>query len=99
MTRNDLASPTVDSALIERLAAAVESLVRAAAPPSDLRCYTPAEAGELLGKTENWVIEAIHARRIPFTYIGKSPRLTAHHIRQVQAAGELVPNKYSLRAA
>ncbi|GAA3384359.1 hypothetical protein [Streptomyces racemochromogenes] len=99
MTRTDLAPPSVDSALIERLTAAVESLVRAASPVSDLRCYTPAEAGALLGKTENWVIEAIHARRIPFTYVGKSPRLTADHIRSVQSAGEVLPNKYTLRAA
>ncbi|WP_412078971.1 helix-turn-helix domain-containing protein [Streptomyces xanthophaeus] len=99
MTRTDLAPPSVDSVLIERLAAAVESLARLAAPASDLRCYTPAQAAELLGKTENWVVEAIQDGRIPCTYIGKSPRLTADHIRWVQNNGERMPNKYSIRAA
>ncbi|MFF1341071.1 hypothetical protein ACFVYT_24660 [Streptomyces sp. NPDC058290] len=99
MTRTDLAPPNVDLALIERLAAAVESLAKLAAPTSDLQCYTPAKAAELLGKTENWVVEAIQDGRIPCTYIGKSPRLTADHIRWVQNSGERMPNKYSIRAA
>lgn len=98
MTRTDLAPPSVDSVLIERLAAAVESLAKLAAP-SDLQCYTPERAAELLGKTTNWVVEAIQDGRIPCTYIGKSPRLTADHIRWVTSSGERMPNKYSIRAA
>ncbi|MFD5672358.1 hypothetical protein [Streptomyces sp. NPDC127040] len=99
MTRTDLAPQNVDSALIERLATAFESLSKLVTPTSDLKCYTPAQAAELLEKTENWVIEAIYDGRIPCTYIGKSPRLTADHIRWVQNFGERLPNKYGIRAA
>ncbi|MFF5445418.1 hypothetical protein [Streptomyces sp. NPDC012888] len=94
MTRNDLARHQIDSNLIERLVVALEALADSAQAP---RCYTLAEAGELLGKTENWVIEAIQDRRIPFTYIGRSRFLTAEHIRAIQKSGEVQPR--SLRAA
>ncbi|MFK8844753.1 hypothetical protein [Streptomyces sp. Ac-502] len=106
MTTNDLAKPPtvagppIDQALLERLTAAAEHLAKAVplqtvAP--DLKCYTPAEAGHLLGKTENWVTEAIQDRRIPFTYVGKSPRMTAAHIRWVQENGEVLPSKFTRR--
>jgi excisionase family DNA binding protein len=106
VTRNDLAPPTqtnpadrieVDEAtLILRLAEAVELLaVRATAADLELRCFTPAEAAAILGKTENWVREAIRDGRIPHTSVGKSPRMTAAHIRWVQAQGERVPNQYA----
>jgi hypothetical protein len=106
VTRNDLAPPTAsirtdglqtdETTLILRLAEAVEQLtVRQTAADLELRCYTPEQAAEILGKTRNWVIENIQARRIPFTYVGKSPRLTAAHIRQIQADGEVLPSKYA----
>lgn len=103
MTRNDLAPPTkpkrmtLSLSLIERLTEAVEQLAIAAAASAEqeLKTYTPAQAAELLEKTENWVVEAIHDRRIPFTYVGKSPRLTAAHIRQIQAQGEVLPHRYA----
>ena len=103
MTRNDLAPPTkrprmsLNAILIERLTEAVEQLavVAAASAELELKAYTPAQAAELLGKTENWVVEAIQDRRIPFTYVGKSPRLTAAHIRWIQEQGEVLPNKYA----
>jgi len=105
VTRNDLASapnevqPAIDAALIERLIHAVEGLTRQVQViDPELKCYTPAEAAELLGKTENWVVEAIQDGRIPRTYVGKSPRLTAAHIRWVQSTGEMLPHKY-IRAA
>lgn len=79
-----------DGTLIERLAIAVEALVRQTQDP-ELRCYPAAEVAEILGKTENWVVEAMQDRRVPFTYIGKSPRMTAAHIRWVLANGELMP--------
>ncbi|MGW3491950.1 hypothetical protein [Streptomyces sp. NPDC001054] len=85
-------------ALIGQLATAIEALTRQAGT-AELRCYTPAEAGDLLGKTENWVVEAIQARRIPFTYVGRSPRLTAAHIRWVQSDGELMPSRTRRLAA
>ena len=106
MTRNDLAPPTradegkagaaLDTTLILRLASAVEQLASLhAVADIELRCFTPEQAARILGKTENWVVENIQARRIPFTYVGKSPRLTAAHIRQIQAQGEVLPHKYA----
>lgn len=103
MTRNDLAPPTkrhrmsLNVILIERLTEAVEQLAVAAAATAELelKTYTPAQAAELLEKTENWVVENIQARRIPFTYVGKSPRLTAAHIRWIQQQGEVLPSKYA----
>ncbi len=105
MTRNDLAPPTaasegetaaVDTTLILRLTSAVEQLTSLQAVASlELRCFTPEEAAAILGKSENWVAENIRARRIPFTYVGRTPRLTAAHIRQIQAQGEVLPHKYA----
>ncbi|MFI6491280.1 hypothetical protein [Streptomyces sp. NPDC050564] len=98
MTRNDLAPPT-ETTLILRLTEIKAAVERLAAAPSaaelELTAFTPAKAAELLGKTENWVVEAIQADRIPHTYIGKSPRMTANHIRWVLANGERMPNKYA----
>ncbi|MFH9813030.1 hypothetical protein ACH4NO_18490 [Streptomyces olivaceus] len=98
MIKNDLDPPTEGTLILHltQLAAAVERL--ASGPSSaelELTAFTPARAAELLGKTENWVVENIQADRIPHTYIGKSPRMTAAHIRWVQAQGERVPNKYA----
>jgi excisionase family DNA binding protein len=96
--RNDLAPPT-ETTLILRLTEIKAAVERLAAAPTvaelELKCFTPAEAAPLLGKTENWVVEAIQERRIPFTYVGRSPRLTAAHIRWVQANGEVLPSKYA----
>jgi excisionase family DNA binding protein len=109
VTRNNLAPPTgntrtnglpADETLMLRLAEAVEQLTaKQNAADLELRCYTPEEAADILGKTRNWVVENIQARRIPFTYVGKSPRLTAAHIRQIQADGEVLPSKYARAAA
>ena len=107
MTRNHLANtpdeaspPAVDVDALARLTAAIENLAKTSSMiDPELKCYTPAEAAELLGKTLNWVTEAIQDRRIPFTYVGKSPRLTPAHIRWVQANGEVQPSKYAQRAA
>jgi hypothetical protein len=86
----------VDTTLILRLASAVEQLASQQAIESlELRCFTPEEAAVILGKTENWVADQIRARRIPFTYVGRTPRLTAAHIRQIQAQGEVLPHKYA----
>lgn len=106
MIRNDLAPPTeagegettteIDTTLILRLTSAVEQLTSLqVAANLELRCFTPEEAAAILGKTENWVAENIRARRIPFTYVGRTPRLTAGHIRQIQAQGEVLPHKYA----
>lgn len=98
MIKNDLDPPT-DTTLILRLTELTAALERMATGPSpaelELTAFTPARAAELLGKTENWVVENIQAGRIPHTYVGKSPRMTAAHIRWVQAQGERVPNKYA----
>ena len=100
MTRNDLAPPTLtDTTLSLRLAEIKEAVERLALGPTaaelELKCFTPEEAAPLLGKTPNWVIEAIQGRRIPFTYVGKSPRLTADHIRWIRAQGEVLPSRYA----
>lgn len=85
-----------ETTLILRLTAVVEQLAKQqTAADLELRCFTPAQAAEILGKSENWVLEAIYEGRIPYTRVGKSPRLTAAHIRWVQAQGEYVPNKYA----
>lgn len=106
MTRTSLAPPTEntptdrpaadETTLILRLAEVVEQLAaRQTAADLELRCFTPEQAASILGKTENWVLEAIYEGRIPYTRVGKSPRLTAAHIRWVQAQGECLPNKYA----
>ncbi len=98
MTRNDLAPPT-ETTLILRLTELTAAVERLASAPTaaelELKCFKPEEAAEILGKTPNWVVEAIQQGRIPHTYVGKSPRLTAAHIRWVQAHGERVPNQYA----
>jgi len=98
VTRNDLAPPTEMTLILRltELAAAVERLATApTAAELELKCFTPEEAAAILGKTQNWVVENIQAGRIPHTYVGKSPRMTAAHIRWVQAQGERVPNRYA----
>lgn len=94
MTRNDLDPPT-ETTLILRLAEVVERLTAVNSAELELKCFTPEEAAPLLGKTKNWVDDAIRDRRIPFTYVGRSPRLTAAHIRWIQQQGEVRPNKYA----
>ncbi|MEU9578800.1 hypothetical protein [Streptomyces chilikensis] len=84
-------SPALEQ-ILERLTQITEQLAAATVTNDvELRAFTPAEAAVLLGKTTNWVTEAIHDRRIPFTYIGRSPRLTAAHIRWIQQQGEVWP--------
>jgi hypothetical protein len=104
VTRNDLAPPTEatptnqpnETTVILRLAEAVEKLTALqTAADLELRCFTPEQAAALLGKTTNWVVEAIQDGRIPRTYVGKSPRLTAAHIRWIQTNGELLPNQFA----
>ncbi|WP_405699160.1 hypothetical protein OG209_05530 [Streptomyces sp. NBC_01383] len=86
-------APAIDASLIVRLADAIEALVALSkVQDPELYVLTPAEAGQALGKTENWVKEAIQDRRIPFTYVGKSPRLLPRHIRWVLDSGELMPH-------
>lgn len=102
MTRNDLAPPTenlTETTLILRLAQLTAAVERLTAAPSaaeiELKCFTPEEAALLLGKSPSWIREAIRDGRIPHTNVGKSPRLTAAHIRWVQAQGEQLPSKYA----
>lgn len=89
--------PTEDlPAVLSRLAAAAEALAQAPDPGVlEIKLFTPAEAAPLLGKTENWVLEACSDGRIPCTYVGKSPRLTAAHLRQIAADGERQPRRRS----
>lgn len=98
MTRNDLDPPSETTLILRltELTAAVERLAAAhTAAELELQCFTPEQAATYLGKTANWVTEAIQDGRIPHTYVGKSPRLTADHIRWIRANGERVPHKYA----
>lgn len=56
-----------------------------------LKAYTPAEAADLMGVTENWVTERMNAQTIPFTYVGKFRRMRAKHILAVLEANEVDP--------
>jgi hypothetical protein len=99
VTRKNLA-PVPDQldpvvAILEQLLQAVESLK--GDQDAELRTYSAEEAAVFLGKTEYWVTEQIQLGAIPHTRIGKTPRLTAEHIKQVQANGEVLPHKYSTR--
>ncbi|MFJ6579318.1 hypothetical protein ACIQMY_25565 [Streptomyces sp. NPDC091368] len=98
MSRKNLASVADQTdpvlSILEQLLQAVESLKVEA---DGLRTYSPAETAGFLGKTEYWVTEQIQLGTIPYTRIGKTPRLTADHIKQVQANGEVQPHKYSPR--
>lgn len=92
----DRVSPLPIEQAIQLLLEAVEKLVSVpTAAELELKAFTPEQAATYLGKTENWVREAIRDGRIPHTYVGKSPRLTAAHIRWIQANGERRPNKYA----
>lgn len=112
MTRKSLASApndagphAADQDVVARLVAAVEVLadrpytqVPAGIDP-ELICLTPRQAAEILGVTENWINERITARRIPFTLIGRFPRLRAKHIRAIAEADEVDPSRMGRRAA
>ncbi|WP_181785595.1 helix-turn-helix domain-containing protein [Streptomyces phytophilus] len=107
MNRKDQPAPTaagptvLDHDIVERLTEVLEAITRGqlSAAELELKCFTPAEAAVLLGKSENWVIEAIQDGRIPRTYVGKSPRILARHIREIQDSGEVKPHKYAKPAA
>lgn len=88
----------IDTERLDRLLIALEALATQAGDDPELRLYTPAQAGEILGKSENWVVEAIQDGKVPFTRVGQSPRMKAAHIRQVIADGEVLPHKYSSAA-
>ncbi|MFG2617750.1 helix-turn-helix domain-containing protein [Streptomyces sp. NPDC048507] len=76
----------------ELLVEAIREALTAWVPPApDLQLYTPAQAAELLGVTENWVQERIRARRLPFTLIGRFPRFSARHILAITEMGEINP--------
>ena len=98
MTRNDLDPPT-ETTLILRLTELTAAIERLASFPSaaelELKLFTPEEAAPLIGKDPYWIRDACRDGRIPHTRVGKSPRLSAAHIRWIQQQGEVLPNKYS----
>ncbi|GAA2485137.1 hypothetical protein GCM10010406_21740 [Streptomyces thermolineatus] len=101
MTRKTLAreTPVAGGDLEDLITRITTEVRRSLVVELELKCFTPAEAGELLGKTENWVLENIWARKIPFTYVGKSPRLKASHIRAIADGGEVLPSRVPRKAA
>ncbi|MEU2236113.1 hypothetical protein [Streptomyces vietnamensis] len=100
MTRKPLApvadQSNLDLTILEQLVRAIEALKGDA--DAEIRTYSPADAASFIGKSENWVTEQIQLGAIPFTRIGKTPRLTAEHIRWVIKNGEVMPHQYSPRA-
>lgn len=103
MTSPELANPpaeagtlaVIDTGQLERLMTTLADLADRMSGRDELCLYTPEEAADLLKKTANWVTEAIQNGRIPYTRVGQSPRLTADHIRQIAASGEVRPHKYA----
>lgn len=98
MTRKTLApvneNPDLD--LVQRLIRALSAVEGLAGDPdAEIRTFSPKDAAGYLGKTENWVIEQIQLGTIPFTRIGKTPRMTAKHIAWVIEHGEVLPHKFS----
>jgi hypothetical protein len=100
-TRKDGTSPTDADppsivGFLKRITAAVEAIAHALATPKGIdpeaRCLTAAEAAEVLGVTENWVMERMDEQSIPFTYVGKFRRMRMKHIRAVAEANEIDPN-------
>src|SRR5690606_30725792 len=84
VTRTSLAPPTGSTrtdqpaadehTLILRLTEIVEQLARQqTAAVLELRCFTPAQAADILGKNEHWVLDGIREGRLPHTRVGKSP--------------------------
>lgn len=47
-----------------------------------------AEAADALGVPKSWVRDAVTARRIPHTRIGRHVRFTQEHLDAIVAAGE-----------
>ncbi|MFF5977144.1 helix-turn-helix domain-containing protein [Streptomyces sp. NPDC012769] len=78
--------------LVDAFRAAIAELIpHLTQPDPELRMYTTAQAAELLGVTENWVLEKVKARSIPFTRVGRFTRFSAKNIRAIQDAGEVDP--------
>ncbi|MFJ7048995.1 helix-turn-helix domain-containing protein [Streptomyces sp. NPDC101112] len=93
-------APSVPDDLVALLSAALSQAAArlAPAPDPELRLYTPKEAADLLGVTENWVNERVKARRIKCTFVGRFPRFSAAHIRAIHAEGEVDPASYGRKS-
>lgn len=90
-----------DQRLVNALRSAFQDVVAelmADRASDEVRLRTPREAAELLGVTENWISERIKGRRIPCTFIGRSPRLSLAHIRAIAAQGEVDPSTHGRRS-
>jgi len=62
----------------------------------DVLSYSAAEAGPLIGHTENWMLENARAGVIIHSKIGSEIRFTPEHLRQILRDCE-VPPKAPLR--
>ncbi|MDI5965824.1 helix-turn-helix domain-containing protein [Streptantibioticus silvisoli] len=90
----------LDTTLLERLVVALESIARSstvAEADPEIRCYTPAQAAELLGVSENWVEDRMNEKTIPFTFIGKFRRMRRKHIAAVAEHREIDPTRQGHR--
>ena len=94
-----LIAPELTALLADLLREALAQVVATVTPPDpELKLYTPAEVAELLGVTENWVSERVNARSIHCTFVGRFPRFTAQHIRDIATAGEIDPATFRPRS-
>ena len=56
--------------------------------------YSPAEAGGLIGQTENWMKEKARAGLIPHSRIGRAIRFTPRQLAEIVRAGEQRPRPH-----
>lgn len=55
------------------------------------RTYSAAEAGAIIGKSENWMKTQARAGKIPFSRMGRTMRWTPQHLSEILRAGESKP--------
>ncbi len=53
--------------------------------------YDAAQAGDLIGQTENWMKTHARAGKIPFTRVGRQLRWTPQQLSEILRAGEQKP--------
>lgn len=82
--------------ILRQLATDVAAIAQALTAPKidpEIQLYTPAQAAEALGVTENWVVERMDDQAIPFAYVGRFRRMRLKHIRAVAEANEIDPTR------
>jgi hypothetical protein len=92
---DDLSTPDPPPLTAEQVAQiaahAAVAAVKHMQADNELKLYTTEEAGVLLGKGQWWVEDQIRQGLIPYTRVGRTPMLSADHIRAIHAQGEVDP--------